>query len=61
MFKKKFLEFAKSQDTKEGSFEVLNESQTLSIMGGCGLNRCREFYGSCSDLRRCGVFLEEQL
>lgn len=61
MFKKKFLEMAKSQNTNKGSFEVLNESQSQSIMGGCDvLKRCRRFSGSCPVLGSCGVFAEKE-
>lgn len=59
MFKKKFLELAKSQENN-GTFEVLNESQTLSIMGGqCDLlKRCVRFGSKCPGLNPCGIFVE---
>ena len=62
MFKKKFLELAKkSQLDQQDSFEILNESQSQSIMGGCNLlKRCRRFSGSCPALKKCGVFVEQQ-
>jgi len=61
MFKKKFLEMAKSQKTSDGSFEILNESQSQQVMGGCQvLKRCRRFAGTCPVLGSCGVFAEQE-
>ncbi|TDP02466.1 hypothetical protein [Flavobacterium sp. 245] len=58
MFKKKFIEFAKS---KKGtaSFEIVSEKQASKLIGGCGkLSSCGVFRGNCDQLTigDCGSF-----
>lgn len=60
MLKNKFKELVlKKKELTTISFQILNDTQTSELSGGCRvLQSCGEFHGSCDKLviDRCGHF-----
>lgn len=60
MFKDNFKKMVLKKDFKNTDFEIIQDSQASSIIGGCNaLVQCGTFTGACGDLQRCNKFTEK--
>ncbi len=60
MFKKKLKELVQNKkELSDASFEILNDKQASSLIGGCAnLKGCGVFSGSCTGLQTCQRYSE---